>query len=101
MKYKVLLKEEAKTDLGSAFQWYETKQEGLGLRFLTELENSIKILEKEPHIFQIRANSLRYCHLNRFPYVLVYEIENQDIVIYAVFHTHQNPVRIDVRKDIL
>lgn len=98
MIYKVVLKEEADADISEAFGWYESKQVKLGLRFLDELEEFIAVLEKEPQIFQIRRNNIRYCLLKHFPYVLVYEIEKHEVVIYAVFNTYKNPDRLDKRK---
>ena len=98
MNYRVLFKEEADADILESYLWYESKQDKLGDGFLVELEEYINVLEKDPQIFQVRINNRRYCPLKRFPYILVYEIEGSDVVIYAVFNTYQHPSRLDKRK---
>ena len=97
MSYKVLFKEEADSDVFDAWQWYESRQKGLGDDFLNEVEEYVKVLEQDPLIYQLRKLNRRYCFLKRFPYIIVYEIGNGDIIIYAVFNTYQHPIRIDKR----
>jgi hypothetical protein len=99
MNYRVVLKEEADEDVLKAYLWYESKQQNLGERFLNELEEYLHFLEQDPYVFQIRRKNLHYCPLKRFPYIIVYEIEKQDVVIYAVFNTYQKPSRLKKRKE--
>ncbi|WP_312082303.1 hypothetical protein [Epilithonimonas hominis] len=43
MKYNLILKPRAENDLAEAIEWYESKQKGLGQKFLNQLINiSIK-----------------------------------------------------------
>jgi len=37
---------------------------------------------------------MRKVVVKKFPYIIVFEIENNDVVVYAVFHTKQNPVKL-------
>ncbi|MBK8806633.1 MAG: type II toxin-antitoxin system RelE/ParE family toxin [Bacteroidales bacterium] len=97
MNYTVLLKEEVNTDIKDAYQWYESRQESLGERFLEELEDYIKVLKINPQIYQVRKGNRRYCPMKIFPYLLVYEIEDRNVVIYAVFNAYQHPFRLDKR----
>jgi len=98
MSYRVILKEEADGDVYNSYNWYESHQIGLGDKFLDEIEEYIEVLEKTPQIYQIRKKNRRYCPLNRFPYIIVYEIEKYEVIIYAVFNTYQHPIRLDKRK---
>ena len=98
MSYAVVFKEEAQKDISEAYNWYESKLANLGEGFLAELEVYVKTLEREPQIFQIRNANRRYCPLKRFPYLIVYEIEQKEIVVYAVFNTYQHPSRLDIRR---
>ncbi len=34
---------------------------------------------------------MRQAVINKFPFVVIYEIEGRNIVVYAVFNTYQNP----------
>lgn len=98
MSYNVIFTEEADFDVFDARQWYESRREGLGDELLNELEEYIKVLEQDPQIYQVRKRNWRYCPLKRFPYVIVFEIEKQDVVVYAMFNTYQHPNRLDTRQ---
>ncbi len=63
MNFNILFKEETEKDISEAYNYYESKQQHLGDKFLNELEKHIAILEKDPHIFQIRKAGRRYCPL--------------------------------------
>lgn len=92
-----MLKEEASADVRDAYQWYESRQHSLWDQFLNELEEYLKILEKNPKIYQVRKENRRFCPMKRFPYLLVYEIEDLEVIIYAVFNTYMNLSRIETR----
>ncbi len=90
--YNVVVKEEAKSEISEAFFWYEDKQKDLGKRFLIALQNSFSVISKNPTIFAKKNKDMRHAMIRKFPYVAIYEIEDSDIVIYAVFHTSRNPI---------
>ena len=93
MNYKVVVKEEASLDFIDAYTWHESCQVGLGTDFIEEFEQYVKILESNPQIYQIRKNNLRHCPLKRFPYIVVFELEKQEVIVYAVFNSYQHPNR--------
>jgi mRNA-degrading endonuclease RelE of RelBE toxin-antitoxin system len=97
MGYNVIFKEEADFDIFEARQWYESRRLGLGDELLDEIEEYVKILEQDPQIYQVRKRNWHYCPLKRFPYVIVFEIEEQEVLVYAVFNTYQHPNRLDSR----
>ncbi len=98
MSYKVIFTEEADFDVFDARQWYESRRTDLGDELLNEIEEYVKVLEQDPQIYQVRKHNWRYCPLKRFPYVIVFEIEKQEVVVYAVFNTYQHPNRLDIRQ---
>lgn len=74
-----------------AYQWYEEQQTGLGDIFLAELESSYDKVETWPASYTKIKRNFRQINLKTFPYVIVFEILNEDVVVYAVFHTSRNP----------
>jgi plasmid stabilization system protein ParE len=98
MSYKVIFKEEAVSDIFEARGWYETRRIGLGDELINEIEDYVKVLEADTQIYQVRNKNRRYCPLKRFPYIIVYEVESQEIIIYAVFNTYQHPTRLEMRS---
>lgn len=44
MKYPVLIRPEAESDLEEAFSWYENKRRGLGYDFLLQVEAGLRFI---------------------------------------------------------
>ncbi|MCF8464957.1 MAG: type II toxin-antitoxin system RelE/ParE family toxin [Flavobacteriales bacterium] len=91
MKFEVFTKPEANKEILEAAGWYEDQQLGLGLRFLDELENVLFHLEKEPLIFEKKHLETREAPLQIFPFVVVYQVDGNTVIVLAVFHTSRNP----------
>jgi len=91
--YGAILLPLAKQDVSEAVQWYNSKQKGLGLRFLENIENQVSIIRKSPKIFPIRYNNIRTCVLNDFPFMIHFTINSTKttIIIAAIFHTSLDP----------
>jgi len=51
--YKLVIKPEAFVDIQEGISWYDSRQEGLGTRFLESIEQECKTISLNPH-FQIR-----------------------------------------------
>lgn len=93
MKFEVLTKPRANQEILEAATWYEDQQAGLGLRFLDELEKLLSHLENEPLIFEEKHFETREAPLNVFPFIVIYGIEGNTVIVHAVFHTSRNPNR--------
>ena len=92
MNFQVELKLEAHQDLLEAILWYESRREGLGAEFYSEINNIREILEVNPTIFEIKyKKKVRWIQTERFPYIVVYVINNTDVIILAVVSTHRHP----------
>ena len=89
------LHQAAEEELLEAAHWYEDKQQGLGARFLTEVEKASKRIEERPRIGPIWTYSdvpegVRRLSLQTFPYHLVY-VEDPRLVIVAIAHMKRRP----------
>ena len=95
MGFQVLIKQEAHEDALAAYNYYEEKQAGLGERFLESLLNRYRQLSENPmangFIAEDPLGVLRDVRLKRFPYVVVYEIIDQKVIVYSVHNTYRNP----------
>jgi hypothetical protein len=81
--FNIQIEENAKIEIVSAYEWYETQKEGLGEIFFIEIQ-------KAPNGYQ-EINHYRQFPLTNFPFVLLYEIQKETLFIDAVFHTSRNP----------
>ena len=91
MTYRLIIKPYAERDLEEAYVWYNEKQEGLGNRFLEQVERSLQFVEINPQQYQFRYKEVRMTKVNRFPFCLHYTIEEDAIFVHAVLSTSRNP----------
>ena len=97
MKYKILVKAEAIQDMTEAFDWYENKQTGLGTKFLDEVDKCCDRIAQNPEHYQSHRDQ-RIAVIHRFPYKIVYEIDQKTIVVYAVYNDKRNPEKLMERE---
>ena len=91
MIYEIIIKEEAYLDLQKAYDYYEEQKSGLGERFLENVKQRISYLKKYPLHFNKVEKDFRQTLIDVFPYLIIYEISGQQIIVYAIFHGMQNP----------
>ena len=91
--YTLLLKEEAIADIQKAYEYYQDYNDGLGERFLHTLDEYFERIKKDPQHYQIKRKPYREAYIKKFPYLIIYEIEIDTIIVYAIFNTSRNPKR--------
>jgi toxin ParE1/3/4 len=101
MQYNLILHSNVESDVSEAYNWYENKQSGLGERFLTELVFCYIKLESYPDFFSKKTKYYRRLILNHFPYIIAYEIKNESVFVYAVFHTSRSTREIAKRRNTI
>ena len=90
MIYRLKILPRAKFDLSEISIWYEDIQKGLGKRFLKNVNLEMKIVKNNPILFQIRYDKTRVLLIKKFPYLIHYEIIENDIIVKAVIHTSRD-----------
>ena len=81
----------ARDELAEAKRYYNRLQKGLGDQFQREAEIAAKRIVEHPLAWQFEFNPFRRFLLNRFPYKMLYVIENERILVIAVSHQHRQP----------
>jgi len=84
--------EPARNELDDAVDWYESEQKGLGRLFLTDIHSALKRIGVFPDSCTMIAPGLRRCLTRRFPYMLVYGIDEGAVIVIAVAHLHRMPL---------
>ena len=89
--YEIVLR--ARYEILEAWEWYEDRKEGLGDRFINQINLKIKQVIQMPERFPEKRRSFREAKIDVFPYLLIYKIANRKkvITIISVFHTSRNP----------
>jgi hypothetical protein len=83
----------ARDDLDEDYNWYESKEVGLGDRFLSYVEDGFSLIRQHPEIFPVCTLDFRRGLISRFPFEIIYKNVGNRVVIYSVFNCYQNPQR--------
>ena len=89
--YQLEIKERAVEMMQESYAWYEQAQQGLGAQFLESLDEAYDKIAAHPEYFSLIEKQYRQIKLSIFPYVIVYEIMEDKVVVFALFHTSRNP----------
>jgi toxin ParE1/3/4 len=77
--------------LAEAYAWLEHEQEGLGKEFAREVHDALRNLTAHPRRFPGYLQPVRRCIIERFRYVVIYEIKSDYIFIVSIMHTSRSP----------
>ena len=88
----LVIKPEALEEIRQAHLWYEVQRPGLGARFREDLKECLHFIVENPPGFAVRKKVYRAAVLSRFPYVVWYATEGEDVVVYRVRHGKQKPL---------
>ena len=74
--------------------WYEKQKAGLGEEFLESLDAAGQAISGNPITYRIRyKKKVRAFVVDRFPYLVLYVVNGNDIDVISVFNTNQHPIR--------
>lgn len=91
MIFELRIQSEAILDIQDAYEWYEQQQSGLGAEFIEEVEVGFSKLRQHPfHYGTINAH-LRRVKIDRFPYLIVFEIKESVVFITSLHHVRKEP----------
>ena len=81
----------ASEELIEAARFYETRETGLGRRFLDAVDASLAFLRDNPTLRSADERGRRRWLVHKFPYLIIYKLEDPFFHILAVAHTSRKP----------
>jgi len=81
----------ASEELATSSDFYETRVVGLGDEFLNEVERIVQVLEDTPMLGIELVTPFRRAVLRRFPFSLIYAVQNNSLGVVAVAHQRLKP----------
>lgn len=82
---------DARAEFIDAVAYYESSSDGVGLRFAREVYATINRLIAGPEAWPRITENTRRCLTRRFPYAVVYEVREKDVLIVAIAHFSREP----------
>ena len=87
----VIFTPEADDDVAGSYDWYESREPGLGEDFLRSVEACVRGIQRHPEMYPAAIDEFRRATIRRFPFEIFYEFTVDSITIYSVFHYSQDP----------
>ena len=87
----VIFTDLARQELEDAVGYYELEYSGLGLRFKEEVRKAVMLIASYPRAWSLERGDVRKCLLHKFPYKLMYSVEEGHLLVLAVAHQHRKP----------
>ena len=93
MRYLIIFTQFASEDFTEILSWYMNQQTNSENRFIAEISKISKRLESMPETFPYDKVPYRKALLKKFPYKVVYFIDehNLEVQIVAVVHQSRHP----------
>jgi len=82
---------EARAEVSQSVEFYEAHLEGLGLRFLSAVEQTAERISASPEAGAPLAGGFRKRIVSGFPYSIIYRVWEGYVYVVAVAHQHRRP----------
>ena len=81
----------AERELDEAVTYYNVESPGLGDEFLLQFLNALERIRQYSEAWQRFSQNTRRCRVHRFPWGVIYQILESEILVVAVAHLHRDP----------
>lgn len=82
---------EARAEVGQSVEFYEERLNGLGLRFLSAVEQTEERIFASPEAGAPLEGGFRKRIVPGFPYSVIYRVWEDYVYLVAVAHQHRRP----------
>lgn len=89
----VVFSERARLEMMEGWEWYESKQMGLGDVFISTVISAVSKIQVAPLKGTKSRFDFRESPLKALPYIIIYRVELDVKVLFisSIFHTGRNP----------
>jgi len=84
-------------ELTDSIDYYEKNYPGLGLEFSEEVYSTVQRILQFPKAWTKISKNCRRCITQRFPFGIIYQVKDDEIIIVSVMQLNQKPKKWDER----
>jgi hypothetical protein len=88
---RLLFRPEARAEMLEAQSWYDVRVPGLGTEFALAVAAGAAAISRFPDACPLVHGRVRKAVLRRFPYALLYVMDDDSILIIACYHHRRDP----------
>lgn len=81
----------AEAELRDAIDYYNSQCEGLGFELAAEIQRTIERVISHPEAWTKISTYCHRCRARRFPYAIIYFIEDNLLFIVSIMHMKREP----------
>lgn len=92
MAYRLIILKCVAEEARQVYEYYEELCAGLGDRFLKEVLQKYNEISKHPHYYGFvdNHNIIRDVKVKSFPYLIIYEIDGDAVIIYSLHNMNKS-----------
>ena len=91
---EIIISTTALHDIQQGMLYYQQQQDGLGTKFEDRVNQTFEKIQKTPFSASFAYDDVRYKVMNTFPYIILYELDEEAIYILRIFNTYLSPQRL-------
>jgi plasmid stabilization system protein ParE len=88
---EIIIANIAQSEFDDTKQYYELEQAGLGKRFEKEVKAALLRIKQFPDAWPMEREGIQKYLIHKFPYKILYSLQNNTILILAFAHQHREP----------
>ena len=86
------------SDVLNAAEWYDGRQPNLGSDFVARVRRAVDQLTADPERRTSIDFGVRYWPVERFPYVVFYDLTESEALVLGAMHTSRDPKKWLLRR---
>ncbi len=87
--YNIDIQDDARDDMKEIELYYKSINAAIFESFKKELYRILDLLSTFPLSFQFAYKNIRVAYLQKFSYIIYYEVREKEVVVHAILHTSQ------------
>ena len=87
----VLLIPPSDKELEETIGYYNNQMPGLGEQFYDAFQSTVNYINIAPEAWRKVGCNTRRINIKRFPHLILYVLDGEDILITCIAHQHRNP----------
>ena len=93
MSRRLVVLPQAAAEVNDAAAWYERQNPSSAIKFNEAFRVALTRLGENPFQYQVVQDEVRRAPLRRFPYGLLYVVEEEAVVVLSCFHASRDPAQ--------
>ena len=94
MPLEIIISITALQDILQGLFYYQQQQDGLGTKFEDRVNHTFTKIQQAPFNASFAYDYVRYKVVDKYPYIILYEFDEEAIYILRIFNTYLSPKRI-------